>query len=243
MDDLEFRRRILSDPKTRDEAMLQAIRHHEANSKFTDDVLELDAKIKRAMQVDVPEGLADKVLFKQSALANDEKPLHAHFVRKAMAMAASVAFTAGLLIGQINWGNLLVAPAQATLVDTAIEHVIAESGFVKTIDEQVTSIQINAKLSPLAFHFDQAFPYHVYYLNHCGFGQSNALHMIFRGEKGKITLFIAPIQSDSEINFAKEGMSGIIVPVGDASLILVAEPGEETQKFADKIAPMIKPII
>lgn len=73
MDDLEFRRRILSDPKQKDEEILQALAASDANSKFVDDVLDLDAKIKQAMNVDVPEDLADKILFSQTSSALDEK--------------------------------------------------------------------------------------------------------------------------------------------------------------------------
>ncbi|HAT8500117.1 TPA: DUF3379 domain-containing protein [Vibrio vulnificus] len=243
MDDLEFRRRILSDPKSRDEDVLQALNSSDSNAKFAEDVLDLDAQIKQAMKVDVPEELVDKILFKQTSYASDDKIVRPNFVRKAMALAASFAFTAGLLVGQINWGNLIVLPAQASLADTAMKHVVAESGFVRHIDEQVTSVQINAKLSPLEYYFDANFPYHVYYLNHCGFGHANALHMIFQGDKGKITLFIAPIKSPAEADFAKDGMNGIIVPIGDTSLILVGENGEDTKKFAEKLAPMIKPLV
>lgn len=90
MDDLEFRRRILSDPKQKDEEILQALAASDANSKFVDDVLDLDAKIKQAMNVDVPEDLADKILFNQTSSALDEKVVKPNFVRKAMALAASV---------------------------------------------------------------------------------------------------------------------------------------------------------
>ncbi|MGL1018950.1 DUF3379 family protein, partial [Vibrio vulnificus] len=53
MDDLEFRRRILSDPKSRDEEVLQALNSSDSNAKFAEDVLDLDAQIKQAMKVDV----------------------------------------------------------------------------------------------------------------------------------------------------------------------------------------------
>ncbi len=106
MDDLEFRRRILSDPKQKDEEILQALAGSDANNKFVDDVLDLDVKIKQAMNVDVPEDLADKILFSQTSSALDEeKVVRPNFVRKAMALAASIAFTAGLLVGQVNWGK------------------------------------------------------------------------------------------------------------------------------------------
>ncbi len=242
MDDLEFRRRILSDPKQKDEEILQALAASDANSKFVDDVLDLDAKIKQAMNVDVPEDLADKILFSQTSSALDEKVAKPNFVRKAMALAASVAFTAGLLVGQINWGNILVPPAQASLADTAIKHVIHEESFVRHLDENVPSSQINAKMSPFHYQFSDNFPYHVYYLNHCGFGEANALHMVFQGVKGKVTLFITGISSQQTADFEKDGMTGIVQPVGSTSMILVGEQGEDIDAIATKLAPMLKPM-
>ena len=88
MDDLEFRRRILSDPKQKDEEILQALAESDTNSKFADDVLDLDLKIKQAMNVDVPEDLADKILFNQTSSAlDDEKVVRPNFARKAMALS------------------------------------------------------------------------------------------------------------------------------------------------------------
>lgn len=67
MDDLEFRRRIMSDPKGRDDEIELAISQNSANAKFVDDILGLDAQLEKAMKVDVPDGLVDRVLFNQSA--------------------------------------------------------------------------------------------------------------------------------------------------------------------------------
>ncbi|KJR29496.1 chemotaxis protein [Vibrio navarrensis] len=242
MDDLEFRRRILSDPKQLDEEMLQTLAGNESHNKFLDDVLDLDSQIKQAMNVSVPDDLVDKILFSQSSIAGRENIARPAFGKKAMAMAASFAFTAGLLFGQLNWGNLLVSPAQASLAETAVQHVIAESAFVNQLDEQVSSEQINAKLSPFEYQFDQRFPYHVYYLNHCGFGQSNALHMVFQGKQGKVTLFLTNIPPETTGDFSQSGLSAIVKAVGNSSLILVGEQGEDVAQLANKLAPMIKPM-
>lgn len=243
MDDLEFRRRILSDPKQKDEALSQVMAENETNSKFVDDVLDLDLKIKQAMNIDVPEDLADKILFSQTSSAlDDEKILKPNFARKAMALAASVAFTAGLLIGQINWGSLIVSPAHASLADTAIKHVVHEEAFIRHLDENVPSAQINAKMSPFDYQFTNGFPYHVYYLNHCGFGDSNALHMVFQGQYGKVTLFLTGIESDNAKAFNKDGMTGVVEPIGNTSMILVGEKGEDVKAIAAKILPLIKPM-
>ncbi|MDE1338849.1 DUF3379 domain-containing protein [Vibrio aestuarianus] len=239
MDDLEFRRRVMSDPKQRDKDLIDAASANEANSKFLDDVLNLDTKIAAAMNVDVPDDLADRILFNQTSVADNV--VRATFAKQAMAMAASIAFVFGLLVGQVNWGNLIVPPAQASLVDTAIKHVIDEDGFVSTLDEQVNSSQINAKMLPFAYQLNHNFPYHVYYLNHCGFGQANALHMVFQGEKGKVTLFLAGVASEQPANFTQQGMNGIVEPVGNTSLILVGEKGEDVANIAKKLMPMLKP--
>lgn len=105
MDELEFRRKVMSDPKQRDNDTLDMMTSSEANAKFVDDVLQLDKQIAQAFKVDVPDDLADKILFKQTTLVEDEKVIRPQFVRKAMAIAASVAFTAGLLVGQIQWAT------------------------------------------------------------------------------------------------------------------------------------------
>ncbi|EEZ00528.1 hypothetical protein VOA_000592 [Vibrio sp. RC586] len=240
MDELEFRRKVMSDPKQRDSDLLAMIASSEANAKFADDVLQLDKHLAQAFKVAVPDDLADKILFRQSALVEDEKVIRPQFVRKAMAIAASVAFTAGLLVGQVQWGNILISPAQASLPEMAVQHVIHEEGFVNQADEQADMHQINAKMQPFFFKIEGSFPYHVYYLNHCGFGKENAVHMVFQGDKGKVTLFFTPIVSKKALEFKQDGMSGVVEPMGKASLILVGEQGEDVLAIANKLMPMIK---
>ncbi|KQB02046.1 chemotaxis protein [Vibrio metoecus] len=240
MDELEFRRKVMADPKQRDKELLEMIATNESSAKYVDDVLQLDKQIAQAFKIDVPDDLADKILFQQSTLLEDEKVIRPQFVRKAMAIAASIAFTAGLLVGQVQWGNILVSPAQASLSEMAVQHVIHEEGFVNRLDEQADMSQINAKMQPFAYKMDGDFPYHVYYLNHCGFGKENAVHMVFQGEKGKVTLFFTPIVSKQALAFKQDGMSGIVEPIGEASLILVGEQGENVSAIAQKLMPMIQ---
>lgn len=239
MDDLEFRRRVMSDPKQKNSEIAEALAANDANKKFLDDILALDAKITDAMNVEVPDGLADRILFNQSSEA--AKVTNISFARRTMAMAASVAFVIGLIVGQINWGHLLVPPAQASLADIAITHVINEKAFVDNLDEQVSSQQINAKMVPFSYKLTENFPYYVYYLNHCGFGSSEALHMVFQGESGKVTLFLTSMAADADANFSKDGMSGKIESMGNRTLILVGEDNEDINKIASNLVNILSP--
>ena len=238
MDDLEFRRRILSEPKLRDSEINEAINFSSANQKFAEEILALDARIEQALNVDVPDDLAERILFSHTA-----KPEKHLFSRQMLAMAASVAFAFGIVIGQINWSSLLVTEAHANLADTAIEHVVHEAPFINKLDEKVNSQQINTKLQPFTYQFTENFPYHVYYLNHCGFGSSIALHMVFQGQKGKVTLFMTNITSEKSIDFNKDGLSGIIIPIENSSLILVGDEGENITALSKQLSSIIKPTI
>ncbi len=236
MDDLEFRRRIMSDPKDRDDEIESEIARDSVNAKFIDDILNLDAQLEKAMKVDVPDGLADRILFNQSAETKQPK-----LAQKALATAASIAFIFGLLVGQINWGGLVVTPAYATLANTALSHVSAEKPFINPINENVSSTQINVKMKPFAYHFSQDFPYHVYYLNHCAFGDSNAMHMVFEGKFGRVTLFVTNIPAPESHQFVKDGMSGIVMPLMDASMVIVGSMDEDVEKIAETLKPIIHP--
>ena len=242
MDELEFRRRIMSDPKNRDSEVSAAINSSDKNSQFVDEVMELDKKIAKAMSVDAPDDLADRILFTHTS-THEDNLVRPNFARRAMAMAASVAFVVGLLVGQVNWGNLIVKPAQASLEETAMDHVLNEKAFVSSIDEQVPSAQINAKMLPFAYQLSKTFPYHVYYLNHCGFGHTNAVHMVFQGDKGKVTLFLTRISSEDTRDFNEKGMAGFIEPMGETSLILVGDENENLANIAENLSKIIKPII
>ncbi len=239
MDDLEFRRRVMSEPKQKSNELAESLASNDANKKFLDEILSLDAKISDAMNVDVPDGLADRILFNQSSDADNVTDIS--FARKAMAMAASVAFVIGLIVGQLNWGNLLVPPAQASLADIAVTHVINEKAFVDNLDEQVSSRQINAKMAPFSYKLTKNFPYHVYYLNHCGFGNSDAVHMVFQGDTGKVTLFLTSMTAEASANFSKDGMSGKIETIGNKTLILVGDDNEDINKFASNLVNILSP--
>lgn len=238
MDELEFRRRIMSDPKARDPELLEATKNSEANAKYLDEILGLDARIEQAMKVDVPDDLADRILFNQPPESNVVK---VSFSKKALSLAASVAFAFGLLVGQVNWGNVVVSDAQASLPEMAMEHFNAEKSFIESLDENPSKEQINAKLLPFAYQLGQNFPYHVFYINHCGFGDSNAMHIVFEGEKGKVTMFLTRIPTEQVENFDKDGMSGMVKPMGDASFVLVGEEGENLDKIGEKINKILNP--
>ena len=65
MDELEFRRRAITHPSDRDPAFLAAAEASVANRKHLDEMKQLDRSLQRAMEVEVPAGLAERILLRR----------------------------------------------------------------------------------------------------------------------------------------------------------------------------------
>ncbi|MGF1699154.1 DUF3379 domain-containing protein [Photobacterium makurazakiensis] len=226
MDDLEFRRRLLADPNDNSQDMVAARNVSAANRKLSDELLQLDSKLEKALKVDVPDDLADRILFHQSG-QEVKKPKKA---KLHLALAASVAFAFGVFTGQFN--NITdSASYQAGIAQLALEHVHNEAPFINGIDESVSLTQVNAKLTPFGPQFSDL-PGHIYYVNHCGFGDKNALHMVMDTEQGKVTVFVVPADSPQMTAFSDNNMQGVVMPIRNASLIVVGEKGQDVTPIA-----------
>ena len=66
MDDLEFRRTIYADPNCNDERVKEAAAKDPAKQEFWAEQKRIDASLKAAMKVDVPDDLANKLILRQT---------------------------------------------------------------------------------------------------------------------------------------------------------------------------------
>lgn len=229
MDDLEFRRRLFADPND-DDPKLQASKNASVtNRKLANDLINLDAQLKQAMDVDVPDDLAEKILFKQAGQPSVKSDRR----RWYPALAASIALVVGIFIGRYDITP--IAPAQAeNLAQIAIKHVDNEAPFIRHVDEGVALQQVNAKLSPFGNTF-KALPGHIYYVNHCGFGKMHALHMVMQTEVGKVTVFIVPETSAELETYSNSQVETVVMPIHEASLVIVGDTGQNLMPVADSI--------
>jgi len=229
MDDLEFRRRILADPNDNSQEMITAKNSSIANRKLSDELTQLDAKLEKVLKVDVPDDLADRILFNQSGQPEQNQSK----TRFHLAIAASVAFAFGLFIGQFNSD---IAPTGYTseIAQVALDHVYTEAPFIADIDESVSLQQVNAKLTPFGSELANL-PGHVYYVNHCGFGDKNALHMVMATDHGKVTVFVVPEKSQNMSSFSDNSLQGVVMPIQNASLIVVGDKGQDVTPIAQSL--------
>ncbi len=223
MDELEFRRRAYADPQSRDDDFIQASEETPERQQFLKDLNKLDAKLEQAMSLDVPDGLADKLLLNQQLSNHRQQKKTVSFM---MAMAASVAMVLG--VGYATWR---MAPIE--LSEHAIAHVLHEPKALSAHGD-ISFNQINAQLASLKGFNDKGFssqPGQIFYSTYCDFQGVRSLHLVMQGENGKVTLFIVPTEERMalESQFADNHLKGLGLSKGDAFLLLVGENQQDLQ--------------
>ncbi|WP_432453489.1 MULTISPECIES: DUF3379 domain-containing protein [unclassified Agarivorans] len=229
MDELEFRRQLYTNPRERDEAFIQEANQTAKNKKLYDEMQHFENKLEQAFNVEVPEGLAERLILRQSF--DDSQSRYRRKTRFHMAMAASVAFVLGLSFSLINWHTT----APGDIGQIALNHVYEEMPFINGVDEQPSLQTVNAKLERYGASFKQL-PGEVVYVNHCSYGGSPAFHMVMKGKMGSnINVFVVPQSTElaMEENFADKKMRGTVTRLQNASLVVVGERNEPIEKSVE----------
>ncbi|MFN6970271.1 MAG: DUF3379 family protein [Rheinheimera sp.] len=182
MDELEFRRRLLSDPAARDEDMSLELPLDPAKQQLQQDLLLLDQQIKASLSVPVPPDLADKLLLSQSLLQH--KKIRQQ--RWWLGMAASVMLVAGLVQFRDQ-----IYPWHHDLGGHALAHVYHEAEMLENENASVNLEQVNQLLSDFGGKLT-TWPDTIRYARFCNFQGTRSLHLIFNTEQGPVTVFILP---------------------------------------------------
>ncbi|GGD55866.1 DUF3379 domain-containing protein [Lacimicrobium alkaliphilum] len=225
MDDLEFRRTIYADPYCDRDDVKQAAGNDPAKQQFWDEMKRLDKALKNTAKVPVPDGLAQRVLLKQSMQAHKQQQVKR---RWHLSIAASVIFMLGVSF-------TLWQQQDVDLSKHALAHVYHDAGALQ-VDENVPLEQVNAKLASFGGQFTDDIG-KVYYANFCDFNRVKSLHMVIEGEHGKVTVFVVPHKDNQKLQqqFNDERYQGRGMALQQASLIMVGANQQSLQKIQNKL--------
>lgn len=239
MDELEFRRRAIAHPLEHDPAFVEAAQASPANRKHLDEMKQLDRRLHQALEVEVPAGLAERILLRQALEAEQESlvplPVRPRSQWRPLAMAASVAFLLGMSTRWLSWP--LTPPAELSLAQVAMAHVYGEEPFIKDVDEKVSLRTINAKMEKYGATLMGMQGLKVTYVNHCAFYQGPALHMVFQGKMGPVTLFLVPkhVPLTLQPTFEDGQLKGEIVQLKGANMVLIGDMQEPLDPVAQAL--------
>ncbi|MCL1068655.1 DUF3379 domain-containing protein [Shewanella olleyana] len=229
MDDLKFRRHAYGDPNSQDEEFLEQIAASESDAKLVNDLKSLDSKLTSALNIDVPDDLADKLILRQQLTQHQQQKKHTRYL---MAMAASVALVIGLSFSMLRF-------TPVDLTEHALAHVYHEPKAMN-VDQNVGFEDVNFKLAGIGGLEKAKFiqqPGKVYYTSYCDFQGVKSLHLVMAGEHGKVTLFIIPAENRmvTEESFADQNYQGLGFQTAETFMLLVGEQNADLQFVKNEI--------
>ena len=178
-------------------------------SRFRDETLSLDARLRSALEVPLPR-------FRRRAPP-----------ARRLALAASVVL-ALLLAG----GAWFLNPKPA-LADEIAEHVVDEAGSWNK--QQVLSpAEINAVLQQAGVRFDSSLP--VVYAMACPFHGRHVPHFVVQTPDGPMTvMLLAHEKVSARTEFSEHGLRGVLLPAGEGSVAVLTRNGAAPDVVAGQI--------
>ncbi|MDF2177100.1 DUF3379 family protein [Aliiglaciecola sp. CAU 1673] len=229
MDDLEFRRAIYADPQSDDPKLREAAAKDPSRQQFCKEMKQLDERLKQATKVAVPDGLAERILLRQSMQHYRQQRKR----RFQWAMAASVVLCLGLAFNL--WQN-----RDIDMSAHALAHIYHDEDALSA-DEHVTLAQVNAKLASFGGNFSDEIG-KISYANFCFMDGVKSLHMVLETEQGKVTVFILPNKNSASDHpyFADDKYQGHVAEFSQASMIVVGEKDSSLATLEAKLKEKLR---
>ncbi|MCP4324025.1 MAG: DUF3379 domain-containing protein [Psychromonas sp.] len=223
MDDILFRHTATATPNDKSDDFLQRLADSESDKMVVKQAKQFDADLQALLKVDVPEGLADKILLEQSFVVENERIKSG---RWHIAIAASIAFIIGISLPLLN--SLSHSPLD--IGEVAMQHVKAEYYFTAQSNERADLKMVNAKLARYGAQAHSELG-DITYVNYCNFEGTPALHMVMKGEKGQITVFVVPNDANfvETEKFNNQHLKGITEKMGNSNVVIVGDRDESLQ--------------
>jgi len=230
MDDILFRHTAVATPNDKTDEFLSRLAESECGQKLVKEGKAFDQMLKDSLKIDVPKDLTNKILLEQSFAIEHDKTVNN---RWHIAIAASIAFVIGLSLPMLNSS---IHHQESDIGSVALQHVQQEYFLTAKVNEQATLQNVNVKLARYGGTVNKELG-NIFFVNHCSFEGTSALHMILQGEKGKVTVFVVPDDTDLKpaAEFNNQHFKGISEHVGKANVVIVGERDEPLDKVKEML--------
>ena len=193
---------------------------------FRSEIQALDAGIKSALQIYVPElKMPELPDIDVSAASNNVTPLA---VRRAFTKPIWFALAATVLLAALIGIRL---PGDGTpyvsLEEQVLAHVDREPGAFRVTSTPVSEHQLAKAVPPhiAALNHDAGI---ITYAQSCRINGNLVPHLVIQGKRGPITILLMPEESVSEARtFESENVHGVIIPVGSGSIAIIGDREEQ----------------
>jgi hypothetical protein len=210
MDCLEFRRELLSDPRTNRAEFLAHARACAGCAQAQQRALAFEASLESALAIAPPPQLAESVLLKQATeQRRSRQRLHRGGALLALAAGVVLAFGIGL--------RLEAQP----LPELAVKHLEGEA-FVLSKTQALADADVRNAFARLGVKVGDL-PADISWIGCCPVGSYSAVHLVMQQGGGAVTvLFLTNDGNETRQDFVRDGWLGRSVPIAHGTLVLLA---------------------
>ncbi|MDX1676957.1 DUF3379 family protein [Arsukibacterium sp.] len=233
MADLTLKQALMADPLAKSTELGDAVAADPELQQLQRQLLLDQARIKQAFEFNVPDSLELNLL--RQHMRHSQQTLKRRF-SAAIAVAASIAFVAGLTLNWFNYGF-----PQMTLGQHALAHVYHEAPYLDQMLTPQPLSQVNAKLASFGAELAD-WQDNIVYANFCDFRGTRSLHLVMQTEQGLATVFFVPQSSTLKFEqyFADDQYHGRSLALKHADVVVVSKNDSDLQQLPAKLKQQLK---
>ena len=232
MNCMEFRRMLLTDPCSKDP---EFVAHRRDCAECADAVERsgrLERRLREAVNVDVPENLAERILLKHSFESQARKPWWRS--PRTYGLAASIL----LLIGIVSLG--LTSHLEQRRLSEEFVALINGAPYALAAREPMSLGQVSATLKPAGLDLAGEVG-DVTFAGRCIVRGKIAGHIVVQGETAPVTVFLIKEQLVSNrATIRSDHYTGVVVPQGTGTIALVSAPGESLEHLESVVREAVR---
>ncbi len=210
----------------------------ESCAVFKADIESLDAKIAKALAIDVPELVLPELpdIEEDNVVRLSPKGKRTIVLPAWIAIAATVVIAAfvGVRMIDLDPGNGM------TLSEAVLAHVDHEPGALRVTNVAISDEQFSSVVNPSVGTMDRNVGL-VTYASSCIINGRTIPHLVIQGQKGPITLLLMPEEMiDGAMTLDGKGVNGVIIPMGNGSIAIIGERGEPLEETRKRIIESVE---
>ena len=232
MNCIEFRRILLTDPGIVDPEFASHRRDCHDCADTVERSAHFERRLREAVNIEVPENLASRILLKQSFEAHAERPWWR--TGRTYALAASML----LMVGLVSLG--LTSHLEQSRLSEEFVALVNGAPYALTASEPVSSGDISAALEPVGLDLDGEIGA-VTYAGRCIIRGKLSGHIVVQGDTAPVTVFLIKEQLvTGRATIRSDHYSGIVLPQGSGTIAIVSSPGEALENVEARVRSAIR---
>ena len=229
----EFKRRLMTDPQSRDPEFLAAKKKDEEFARLAADSAEFENKLQSALQVPVPDQLAEDILLRQSMETSSSRRKMPVFLAAAAALVLAVGVSLFVMLDSDTTGHHDLAEYLAWHWELDGPSAVTTSHHQPSEAEQIQRV-----FGELGVHVDHELMNSIRLAKFCPTPDGSGAHVVLETDDGPVTMFYMPRSQAPDAPRRVElpdGMEGWLINLERGSMALIADTSRDTRQLADEI--------